>query len=317
MGRRRGRRHLAHERRDGGEAGLDPAARRPADQRLRLAVLYDAAHHTLYAGSGEPNGSGDSEAGLGLFKSTDFGATWTLVAGSDDVAINRSIGAIAVDPANPDVIYIGTALARHGSASVNGGRRTPPGAPPLGVYKSTDAGATFNRLTGLSSKTPATPVDPAAGTGSDFFQGGINKIELDPNHPGTVYAAVIGYGLWRSKDTGTTWEQIFHTMNQTAVSGSDITGDVHGDRTEFDLVDVGGTTRAYLGDASDDYALDDDDSTPLPQVWRDDDAFNAPGAPDGDNGNQDWDELSNTPTARTASPPTTGARTASVATTRS
>src|SRR4051794_5850629 len=150
------------------------------------SLFYDAAHHTLYAGSGEPNGSGDSEAGLGLFRSTDFGASWSLVEGSDDVAINRSIGAVAVDPANPDVIYIGTALARRGSSPVTGGRRTPPGAPPLGVYKSTDGGATFNRLTGLSSKTPATPVDPAAGTGSDFFQGGINKLELDPNHPGTV-----------------------------------------------------------------------------------------------------------------------------------
>ena len=46
------------------------------------SLYYDAAHQTLYAGSGEPNGSSDSEAGLGLFKSTDFGASWTLVPGS-------------------------------------------------------------------------------------------------------------------------------------------------------------------------------------------------------------------------------------------
>ena len=37
---------------------------------------------TLYAGTGEPNGSSDSEAGVGLFKSTDFGQSWTLVPGS-------------------------------------------------------------------------------------------------------------------------------------------------------------------------------------------------------------------------------------------
>src|SRR6516165_5247561 len=37
---------------------------------------------TLYAGTGEPNGSGDSEAGVGLYKSTDGGMNWTLVAGS-------------------------------------------------------------------------------------------------------------------------------------------------------------------------------------------------------------------------------------------
>ena len=132
-------------------------------------------------GSGEPNGSGDSEAGLGLFKSTDFGASWTLVPGSEAVATNRSIGSIAVDPTNPNVLYIGTALARHGSSAVNGGRFTPPGAPGLGVYKSTDGGASFSRLDDLSSKTPANPSPPQ--TGVDWFQGGINRLELDPNNP--------------------------------------------------------------------------------------------------------------------------------------
>jgi hypothetical protein len=46
----------------------------------------------------DPNGSGDSEAGLGLFKSTDGGQTWQLVPGSSAVATNRSIGAIAFAP---------------------------------------------------------------------------------------------------------------------------------------------------------------------------------------------------------------------------
>ncbi len=86
----------------------------------------DATGNTLYAGSGEPNGSGDSEAGLGLFKSTNGGQTWSLVAGSAPVATNRSIGAVAVKPGSPSTIVIGTAVARHGSSSVNGGRRTPP-----------------------------------------------------------------------------------------------------------------------------------------------------------------------------------------------
>jgi hypothetical protein len=107
------------------------------------SLIYVAGNHTLYAGSGEPNGSGDSEAGLGLFKSTDFGASWTLVPGSAAVATNRSIGTIEVDPNNSNTIYIGTDVARHGSSSVNGGRRTPPDAPDLGVYKSTDGGNSF------------------------------------------------------------------------------------------------------------------------------------------------------------------------------
>src|SRR5215471_8672999 len=75
----------------------------------------DPKGKTLYVGTGEPNGSGDSEAGVGLYKSTDFGKSWAPVGGSTagtapcasnpasftcPVATGRSIGAIAVDPAN-------------------------------------------------------------------------------------------------------------------------------------------------------------------------------------------------------------------------
>src|SRR5438067_3249541 len=69
----------------------------------------DTSGNTLYAGTGEPNGSGDSEAGVGLYKSTNGGSSWSLVAGSTantapcasnaasftcPVATGRSIGAI-------------------------------------------------------------------------------------------------------------------------------------------------------------------------------------------------------------------------------
>jgi PKD domain len=255
------------------------------------SILYDADSDTLYAGSGEPNGSSDSEAGLGLFKSTDGGATWGLVPGSRAVALNRSIGAIAVDPDDANTIYIGTALARHGSSSSNGGRRTPPGAPPLGVYKSTDGGATFTRLDDLAAKTPADPTDPA--TGNDFFAGGIHRLEFDPNDPDAIYAGVLGYGVWRSNDNGATWTQVFHTMNQNDFSDpNNPVGDSTGDITEFDLVDVSGTTRAYLGDASDDWAVDGDDDTPLPRVWRADDVAAITGDAEGDFDNSGWTELS-------------------------
>src|SRR5439155_10991122 len=70
----------------------------------------DATGNTLYVGTGEPNGSGDPEAGVGLFKSTNGGSSWSLISGSTansapcssnpasltcPVATARSIGAIA------------------------------------------------------------------------------------------------------------------------------------------------------------------------------------------------------------------------------
>jgi len=249
------------------------------------------ANGTIYAGSGEPNGSSDSEAGLGLFKSTDSGATWSLVVGSSAVATNRSIGAIAVDPSDANTIYIGTDVARHGSSAVNGGRRTPPNAPTLGVYRSTDGGQTFALEQDLSNRTPPSANAPAGG--QDWFQGGVNKLELDPNDHNMLYAGVFGYGVWRADQSSPSpgWGQVFATMNPA---------DTTGDRTEFDLVNDAGTTSAYVGDASDEWATDTNadgspkTSTPLPQAWRNPDVSAITADPGGnlDNAAAGWVQMS-------------------------
>ena len=217
----------------------------------------DATGNTLYAGSGEPNGSSDSEAGVGLFKSTDGGATWALVPGSPAAARDRSIASIVVDPTNAQHLLIGTALARHGSSSSNGGRRTPPDAPRMGVYESTDGGQAFALAFSQAADSDLTP-DPTP-DGGDLFTGGVNHVQLDPADPGVVYAAVEGYGIFRRPAGGDndTWEQVFATKYPAdSVQTDDFPPDSAGDRTEFDLTRVGAGagahTRMYVGDSSDD-----------------------------------------------------------------
>ncbi len=234
----------------------------------------DPTGNTLYAGTGEPNGSGDSEAGVGLFKSVDGGASWKLVPGSSAVARDRSVASILVDPGNPQHILIGTALARHGSSSVNGGRRTPPGAPALGLYESTNGGASFS----LRFSLPASSTPP--GTGSDWFQGGVNELRWDPNTPNTIYAAVFGYGVWRSSPTldgDSAFHQVFATMNPS---------DTLGDRTEFALADRGTATRIYVGDSSDDLAAS--------ELFRVDNANVPAGQLVAGGANVGWTDLSST-----------------------
>jgi hypothetical protein len=153
----------------------------------------------------------------------------------------------------------------------------------LGVYKSTDGGATFSILQDLKEETPQNPTDPAAGTGTDWFQGGIRQLRIDPNDANTVYAGIYGYGLWRSTDAGSTWSQIFHTMNQTDFSTG--AGDTFGDRTDLSVVKLGTKTRIYVGDSSDDLGI--------ARVWRTDDAAAIAGDPNGDFDNAGWAELSN------------------------
>src|SRR6266436_4836320 len=59
-------------------------------------LTYDAAHNTLYAGTGEPNSSGDSEAGFGIYKSTDGGNTWTQLAANTTVPTGLGVDCDAV-----------------------------------------------------------------------------------------------------------------------------------------------------------------------------------------------------------------------------
>ena len=244
----------------------------PVDQGLTTSAFgslivdpNDHSGNTLYAGSGEANGSGDSEAGVGLFRSTDGGDHWTLVPGSAAVATDRAIGAIQIAP--DGTIWLGTDLARHGSAAVNGGRLTPPNAPALGLYKSSDAGASFQ----LAFSKPASTVNPAGG--ADWFQGGVNHLELDPNHPSIVYAAVTGYGIWRNSGDGVTpdsgFSQVFATMLPADYDGAD----TYGDRTEFALADAGASSRLYVGDSS----ADANGGKGEARVWRVDDV-NQPSA---------------------------------------
>src|SRR6266446_2698717 len=180
----------------------------------------DPSGKTLYAGTGEPNGSSDSEAGVGLYKSTDGGKNWTLVAGSTastapcgsgagncPVATDRSIGAIAIDPANANHIFIGTDVARHGSSSVNGGRFTPPGSAKVGLYESTDGGAHFTAAKILAQDT----VSPGSSNGSDFFRGGCSHSELyRPGGETQVYASFFDYRVFRRRAAdGAGFRQVF------------------------------------------------------------------------------------------------------------
>src|SRR3989440_11303697 len=214
----------------------------------------DSTGATLYVGTGEENGSSDSEAGVGLYKSTDFGKTWSLVSGSLAAAKDRSIGAIAIDPTNPQHIFIGTDVARHGASAINGGRFTPPDAPQVGLYESTDGGATFTLVFSKASDL----VNPGSPNGSDFFRGGITRIAFYTNGPGAarqqLYFSMSDYGLFRESANGT-FEQVFASAGGGAVANSG------GARTEFALAPDGGKLRIYVGDTdgntADLYRVDD------------------------------------------------------------
>ena len=130
--------------------------------------------------------------GGGIWKTEDGGNSWNSIG--DKFLKTGSVGAIAVAPSDPNVIYVGM-----GEACVRGNFSHGDG-----VYKSTDAGKTWT-LVGLS----------------DTRQ--IGKIRVHPKDPNLVYVAALGHvfgandqrGVFRSKDGGTTWERILFVNDQT------------------------------------------------------------------------------------------------------
>jgi photosystem II stability/assembly factor-like uncharacterized protein len=122
--------------------------------------------------------------GGGVWKTTDAGQTWTPVS---DGFFGGSIGAVAVAPSDPSVVYAGT-----GEETVRG--NVSPGA---GMWKSTDAGKTWTHI------------------GLDDSQQ-IARIRVHPSNPDLVYVAALGHafgpnetrGVYRSRDGGKTWERI-------------------------------------------------------------------------------------------------------------
>jgi hypothetical protein len=178
----------------------------------------DPSGQTIYAGTGEANACGSGcEAGVGLYKSTDGGDTWSGPLGQS--AFNaRAIGSIAVKPGDPNTIYAGTSPGLRGQSSVccNGTQDLIPGAPKWGLYKSTDGGQTWTFI-----HNGSTNVSVCTGDLKEFNDGdacspfGVRRVLLDPSNPNIVYAASYARGVWRSTDAGTTWVQIKASLDST------------------------------------------------------------------------------------------------------
>src|SRR5688572_23171710 len=130
--------------------------------------------------------------GGGVWKSDDFGNTWTPV--SDNFFRTSSVGALAVAPSNPDVVYAGMGESCFRGNILQGD----------GIYKSTDAGKTWTHIGLENTET-------------------VSKIRVHPTNPDLVYAAVLGHaygpnperGVFRSRDGGKTWQQVLFRNNET------------------------------------------------------------------------------------------------------
>jgi photosystem II stability/assembly factor-like uncharacterized protein len=131
----------------------------------------------------------------GVWKTTDFGNTWDPIF---DDQPTGSVGALAVAPSDPNIIYVGSGE----------GLQRPDLATGDGIYKSTDAGKTWRHMQNLR----------------DAQQ--ITAILVDPKDPNRVFVAAEGHpygpneerGVFRSTDGGQTFAKVLYKDENTGAA---------------------------------------------------------------------------------------------------
>jgi photosystem II stability/assembly factor-like uncharacterized protein len=128
----------------------------------------------VYAGTGEANFRGDAYAGAGLLVSDDGGSSWRMV---NTNFAKTSFSRIVVNPADSKNLSVATARGTAGVGEEASGHGNIPGAPPRGVFISTDGGTNFTR--GLTGEVTALEANP-----QNFCQqyAGAGEIYGDPTN---------------------------------------------------------------------------------------------------------------------------------------
>ena len=152
-------------------------------------AVAESDPNVVYVGMGEHAVRGVmTHHGDGVYRSTDAGKTWKRIG----LELTQHISRIVVHPKNPDIVYV----------AAQGALYSP--SPQRGVFKSTDGGATWKNVLFVNDKT------------------GASELSMDATNPRIMYAAMWehgrlpwkvisggpGSGLYKSTDSGDTWEKM-------------------------------------------------------------------------------------------------------------
>jgi photosystem II stability/assembly factor-like uncharacterized protein len=157
----------------------------PVGNRITSVHGIPGDHNTYYVGA----------ASGGVWRTTDAGVNWEPLF--DDQPA-QSIGALAIAPSDPKIVWAGTGEA-HVRSHISIGN---------GIYKSTDGGKTWTHM-GLEQT------------------GRVGRIRIHPQNPDVVYACALGHaygpqpdrGVYRTMDGGNSWEKVLFVDENTGCSG--------------------------------------------------------------------------------------------------
>ncbi|HET9742356.1 MAG TPA: hypothetical protein VFQ00_06390 [Terriglobales bacterium] len=216
--------------------------------------------NTIYVGTGEACIRNNILQGNGVWKSTDAGKTWQYMGLEE----TRHIGRVAVNPTNPDIVFIAALGHAYGRN------------PERGIYRSTDGGKSWTKVLYKDDQT------------------GAIDVVLDPSNSSIVYAALWqtyrtpysavsggpGSGIYKSTDGGTTWKQLTGNGLPSGVLGRIGLGASPGSNRVYALIEAkqGGLYRS--DDAGEHWHLMNNDDRFRQRAWYYTHVFADPQNPD-------------------------------------
>lgn len=147
--------------------------------RIRSILIHPDQPQIMWIGS----------ASGGIWKTLDAGDSWAPL---DDFMPSLSIGSMAMDPADPDVLYAGTGEGFYDTVEGSSNLAAVRGA---GIFKSIDGGDTWDQL-------------PSTGNPDWYF---VNRIAISPDDSRVLLAATQT-GVYRSTDAGDSWTRVIDQL---------------------------------------------------------------------------------------------------------
>jgi len=148
----------------------------------------------VYAGTGEPNGSHNNFPGAGVFKSVDAGKTWSNIG----LELTAHTGRIVIDPVNHNRVFVAAVGSNFGTG------------PNRGVYRTTDAGSSWENVLFVSDSTGAVDII-LDHTNPDFLMASMWERVRRPGFGQSVSSRGPTSGIFRSTDGGDNWEKLGDT----------------------------------------------------------------------------------------------------------
>ncbi len=227
--------------------GPYPIKATPGDTAINYSGRVSAiALHPQYDGAGNQTVYVGGAQG-GVWRSMNNGQNWTPIM---DDQPSLAIGSIAIDPTNPNNIFVGTGEGVRSGDAYYG----------AGILKSNDGGATWRVIGGPNSNVaPFRPV---------FVNSGITEIAIDPVTPNVMFAtsgvggtasasgSAAGVettkqrGVWRSTDSGESWTNVNPDGSDGALTAHDVLVDPLNHNTVYAAIRARGIYRSKSGGAA-------------------------------------------------------------------